>query len=89
MLTGRYFSCAVPSGEVEISAETVPNIMNLGLALLLMGKPKLTIMAVPGEIHFIEVGVNNSGGPALASVESGIGQSLVEKALKMETLENE
>jgi hypothetical protein len=86
MKTGTYFSYLAPAGEVHISAETVPNILNLGLALAFMGKPELTSKAGPGEIVFINVEVAFSGGPKLTSVESGLGERLVKDASKIEAL---
>lgn len=84
--TGTYFSYLVPSGEVHVSADTVPNILNLGLARAFMGKPEMTLKAGPGKIIFINVEVSFSGGPKLTSVESGLGERLVKDARKKEPL---
>ena len=84
--TGTYFSYLVPSGEVHVSAETIPSIYNLGLGLAFMGKPVLTPKAGPREIVFINVEVSFSGGPKLTSVESGLGERLVKDASKIEVL---
>lgn len=89
MATGAYFSYLVPSGDLHISAETVPNILNFGLALAFMGKPKLTLTTIPGEIYFVNVGVDSAGGPTLASVESQVGESLIKETKKMETLQKQ
>jgi len=87
MPTGKYFSYLVPSGEVHVSAETVPNIFNFGFALVFMGKPVLTLTTTPGEIYFVKVGVDYAGGPTLTSVESRMGESLIKETKKMETLQ--
>lgn len=84
--TGKYFSQLVPSGTVRISAETIPSLLNFGLGLLLMDKPELTLKAGSGEIIFINVEVAFSGGPKLTVVESGIGESLVKDASKIEAM---
>lgn len=89
MQTGSYFSYQVPAGDVNISAETVPSFMNFGLALAMMGKPSLVLTTIPGEIYFVNVGVAFSGGPTLSVVESEKGKSLVTKAKKTETLQNQ
>lgn len=85
---GTYFSYLVPSGDVHVSAETVPNFLNFGLALAFMRKPKLTLMTTPGKVYFINVGVSFSGGPTLTNVESKVGESLIKKTRKIETLKN-
>lgn len=80
MKTGTYFSYLVPAGEVRVNSETVPNILNFGLALAFMGKPELTFKTDEKEIYFIDVEVGFSGGPVLSKVESSVGESLVRKS---------
>lgn len=84
--TGSYFSCLVPSGDIKISAATVPNIFNIGLAQTLMGRPELTLKADAGEIVFINIGVAFSGGPVLGSAEPELGKRLVSEARKIEAV---
>jgi hypothetical protein len=82
--TGTYFSYLVPAGEVRVNSETVPSILNFGLALAFMGKPELTFKTDEKEIYFIDVEVGFSGGPVLSKVESSVGESLVRKAKKVQ-----
>lgn len=81
--TGYYFSYEVPAGKTKIHASTEPTIFNIGLGLLLMGKPTLSITTAKGEIYFIDVGVGFAGGPTLTPLTPKLGQHLVEEADKI------
>ena len=85
METGTYFPYLIPSGTVDISAESKPSILNFGLALAFMAKPKLTLTALQGKTYFINVGVAFSGGPTLTHISQEDGEPLVHKARKIKT----
>ncbi len=89
MATGTYFSYLVPSGNVDVSADTVPSILNFGLALAFMGKPKLTLTTIPGKIYFVNVGVSFSGGPTLTNVKTQVGEPLIKKTKKIEAIQGQ
>ena len=83
--TGTYFSYLVPSGNVNISAETEASILNFGLGLLMMEKPTLTLSTLPGKTYYINVEYTFSGGPKLTQVSPQEGKPLVQKAKKLKT----
>ena len=68
LANGHRFPYLAAAGKITISAETIPNLLNIGLGLVLMGKLEIALDAKPGTVHFIEVGVDLAGGPELAPV---------------------
>lgn len=81
--SGTYFSYQAPSGRVSISVEPIPNLLNSGFGFVFMDSPKLTITTAEGEIYFVNVGADNSGGPMLANIDPSTGELLVKNAGKM------
>lgn len=66
---GFRVSKSVPPGPVTIGASPVPNVLNMGAQFLLMARPKMSVNAVEGQIHYVEVGTNVLvGGPELRLV---------------------
>ncbi len=81
------FAYVVPPGTVEIAAATVPNLLNIGLALLLMGRPKMILELEPGGTYFIEVKVDLAGGPKLVPVDEERGLELIRATTWMEAVQ--
>lgn len=86
--TGTFFPYLVPSGNVNISAETEASILNFGLGLLMMEKPTLTLSTLPGKTYYINVEYTFSGGPKLTHISPQEGAPLVKEAKKLKTVDN-
>jgi hypothetical protein len=82
MPTDAYFSRSAAAGTIEVSANAVPNLLNIGLGLGFMGKPILKVKAEPGDMVFLYVDVDFFGGPKLSVVSPGVGEHLVQDARK-------
>ena len=63
MPTGTRHVQEVSPGTVNLNAETVANILNVGLGLVIMEKPHLQLQAKAGELYVIEIDPGFAGGP--------------------------
>jgi hypothetical protein len=71
LLVGGAATHVVAPGPVTVEAQTAPNILNLGLGLLLMNRPTLTFTAEEGRVHVVEVSSDAlRGGPTLSLGQS-------------------
>lgn len=63
MSTGTRHVQEVSPGTVNLNAETVASILNVGLGLVIMAKPQLQLQAKAGELYVIEIDPGFAGGP--------------------------
>lgn len=63
MSTGTKHTQVVAPGPVNLNAETVANVLNIGLGLALMEKPQMQIQAVAGSLYVVELDPGIAGGP--------------------------
>ena len=70
MATGTRFAQIVPPGQTTVQGRSLPNILNLGLAVLMMEKPSIAFDADEGMVYIIEVATGFAGGPQLKYVDA-------------------
>ena len=64
MSVGTRYVQQVNPGTINLSAETVANILNVGLGLVVMEKPQLQLQAKAGQLYVIEIDPSLvTGGP--------------------------
>ncbi len=60
----------VSPGTVNLNAETVASVLNVGLGLVIMEKPQLQLQAKAGQLYVIEIDPGFAGGPVFKQRDS-------------------
>lgn len=81
MKVGTRLAYPVPPGRVTLQGRSLPNILNIGLALGLMEKPNIAFEVEAGQVYFVDVKTGFAGGPQFEFVDAPAGLDAV-KGLK-------
>ena len=82
MRTGTRLPYPVPPGYTTLQGSSLPNILNLGLALGMMEKPNIAFDAEAGKVYFIDVKTGFAGGPQFEFVDAAKGLEAI-KGMKL------
>ena len=68
--TGERHATVVSPGTLSLKGETLPNILNIGLAFALMEKPELTVTVPRDTAIYVRITTGFRGGPRMEVVPS-------------------
>ena len=82
MKIARRLPYPVPPGHTTLQGKSLPNILNIGLAYVMMEKPNIVFNTEAGKVYFIDVKTGFAGGPQFDFVDAATGLEAI-KGLKV------